>query len=275
MAAIATKRILAGQQRAFRNDFRTEIRQLGNQLRVILLRAAGDDGDLTFNEFNRVQSESGHAVLRFFVGTNGQAFTEQGEALAPFGELLNRHYAEIVWKAVKAQHDWMVRHVPKATQTLMTSRVVRAPAILSSASVSALMLRKAERIRTEQEMRRVGEITDDELNAFFVNPSFDRTAPVQFRQHLRIFHPNPLAEIDPERLWVAVHEPRQIIHDFGAVRSYRLSDAVWQAGDATRQQVNEVIRLGISQGRSAVDIAANSRASLGAWRSMPNRRGVR
>jgi hypothetical protein len=240
MAAIADTRILASQQLAFRNDFRGAIRQLATQLRGILIRAAGDDGELTFNEFNRVQSETGFAVMRFFAGPTGNAFTEHGEALAPFGELLNRHYAEAIWKAVKAQHDWMVRHVPQDLQKLMTSTVVRSPAILPATTVNALILRKAERLSAEREMR-VREA--------------DEPSPAELRTHLRLFHPNPLAEIDPERLWVRVHEPRQIINDLGEVRPYRLSDAVWQAGDATRQQVNEVIRLGISQGRSAVDIA--------------------
>jgi hypothetical protein len=227
MAAIADRGILETQQRAFRNDFRSEIRQLGNQLQAILVRAAGEDGELTFNEFNRVQSETGFAVMRFFVGATGNAFTEQGEALAPFGELLNLHYAEIVWKAVKVHHDWMVRHVPKDLQRLMTATVVRSPALLPAPTIAALILQKAERIRTgaEREMR-VQEQEDDLHPIFRSQPDQSRLATVEQREHLRLFRPNPLAEIDPERLWVRVHEPRQIINDFGEVRPYRLSDAV-------------------------------------------------
>lgn len=256
MATIADKRLLAGQQRAFRNDFRAALRPLADTLRGILLRAAGDNDDLTFNEFERVQSETGHTVLRFFAGATGNAFTEQGEALAPFGELLNRHYAEIVWKAVKAHSDWLQRHVPQDLQTLMTTTVVRKPAIFPAAKVAAMMLRKAQQIRAEREMRIV-ESNHDDLRPLFRRgePGLYDDVDIETIEHLRLFRPNPLATVDPERLWVRVHEPRQIINDFGDVRSYRLSDAVWQAGDATRQQVNEVVRLGIAQGRGAVDIA--------------------
>ena len=107
MATIGSDTLLKTRQKAFRDDFRTAIRQLASQLKPILMDAAGDDGDLTFLEYNTIQSRASHLVMRFFVGVNGQAFTEKGAALAPFGELFNHHHAQIVWQAVKLHHDWL------------------------------------------------------------------------------------------------------------------------------------------------------------------------
>ena len=248
MTTIGDNRILAQQQHALRQDFRRAMRDLAGQMRPVLIAAAGDDGDLTFAEYTPVISRVGGIVMRFFADASGDTFTERGVALAPFGQLISRHYARTVWLAVAQHHLWMRDNLDAETFDLLANPdLVRAPAILPAATVARLIREKAAQ-RVAQ--MRIAE--EDEGLPVAPQPG---ATPEPANRHLRLFRPNPLAGIDPERLWVRWHEPRQIINDFGEVRSYRLSDAVWQAGDATRQKINEVIQKGIAQGRSAVHIA--------------------
>jgi hypothetical protein len=55
---------------------------------------------------------------------------------------------------------------------------------------------------------------------------------------LRIFRPNPLAQMDESRRWVPMHK-------WNTPDGYRLSDRIWQTSVYSRTQVDRLVGQGL------------------------------
>lgn len=82
-------------------------------------------------------------------------------------------------------------------------------------------------------------------------------------EEIKIFEPNPLAEIDPSRQWVPPHK-------WTDERGYRLSDRIWRTDLETRQKIDQILAQGLKDGKGALDIAQALEAYL-----QPGRQGIR
>lgn len=100
-------------------------------------------------------------------------------------------------------------------------------------------------------------------NPFLRRPGESDEAFLARMATLRIFQPNPLAELDPRRQWVPMHR-------WTTPDGYSLSDNIWRAGNDVRQRIDALVARGIRNGHSALSIASAVEAYL-----LPNEIGRR
>lgn len=230
VSTVANARILPIAQTGFKRDIKALFASIVDDLRGILLRAAEPDGTIPLSRLNRVQAASAEIILRLFVGADGR------NAFADDGVSPLSPYARILNK-------WyvyvVVAQVMAAHKWLKKTLPEDVFAYLQTGSVrSVAVVKEAE----NPWLRRAGE-SDDDYRARL--------------ESLRIFSPNPLAQYEPMHTWV---DPN----------GYRLSDRIWRTGQATRDQLDALVSLGIRQGRSALDIARAVEAYL-----VPTETGIR
>lgn len=180
---------------------------------VLSAGLADEDRTLDNRQRDRVLREVGELVQGLFVADGRFAFASDGvTARTPYAQLLNTFYVRVVMEAVYGQRDWMVKKVPQDVFRFLSR---------------ALPLRLGE--IDNPFLRRDGE--DDEA----------------FRLRLidlRIFQPNPLMELDPNRQWVPMH-------NWTSPDGYQLSDRIWRAGNETRRAIDELISQAFREGWSA------------------------
>ena len=204
------------------------------RVRQSVLSAAmrDEEGTLNRNQQNRVLREVGQLVEGLFVAEGRFAFADDGvTARTPFAQLLNEFYVRVVMEAIYGARDWMARKVPDDVFQFLSR-------------AQAIDLGEAD----NPHLRRDGE--DDEA----------------FRKRLddlRVFRPNPLAELDPNRQWVPMHRWQDS-------NGYRLSDRIWRASNHTRSKVDALISEAFREGWGAERLAATLEQFL-----LPNRANLR
>jgi hypothetical protein len=161
--------------------------------------------------------EVGELVQGLFVAEGRFAFADDGvTARTPFAQLLNTFYVRVVMEAIYGARDWMAKKLPSDVFQFLP----RARAIDLGESQNPFL-------------RRDGE--DDEA----------------FRQRLddlRVFRPNPLAELDPNRQWVPMHRWQDS-------NGYRLSDRIWRASTSTRNKIDGMISEAFAEGIGALELS--------------------
>ena len=182
------------------------------------------DGTLDNRQRNRLLRDVGETVQGLFVAEGRFAFRDDGvTARTPFAQVLNEFYVRVVLEAIWQQRDWLEKKVPADVFQFL-------------ARAQPLDLGEAE----NPFLRREGE--SDEA----------------FRQRLddlRVFRPNPLAELDPNRQWVPMHRWQDS-------KGYRLSDRIWNTSVETRRAIDQIITTALENGWSAVDLAKALRTKL-------------
>lgn len=204
---------LAGAQK----DISTMFRDTTERMSGVLVSVADAEGIIDPNRDEEMQRRLGDIVQGLFVGSDGRrAFMQDGVTpIAPYPSILNKWYVQIVYAQVKAQHDWMQRHIPEDVFAFLSS---------------------GRRSIQEQD------------NPFLRGDDESIEAYKRRLADLRIFRPNPLAELDPSRRWVPMHR-------WNDPNGYRLSDRIWQNSIRTRVKVDALVAEAIRDGMSAVQLA--------------------
>lgn len=224
MRDIPTKRLLASAQKGFRDEIRQEYALVARQIRSAILRYADADGQIAVRDGARVRWDAGELAARMFALSDRQVFREDGVTpLTRYAWVLMKWYVKAVVDVVVAHRDWMRRELPEDVWRYLSTAPTR-----------------------DLDFDRVQEqLTQQQIN------------------DLRIFHPNPMAEIDPSRVWVP-------IQNWTDPNGYRLSDRIWRAGEETRRKIDLILAKGLAEGMSALELAAAVEAYL-----VPTRTGVR
>lgn len=202
--------------------FESILPQINRSLRTAAL--PDEKGSLDTRHRDRVLREVGELVQSLFVAEGRFAFADDGvTARSPFAQLLNTFYVRVVMEAVYGQRDWMAKKVPADVfQFLSRAR--------------PLNLGEAE----NPFLRREGE--SDEA----------------FRQRLidlRIFQPNPMLELDPNRQWVPMY-------NWNDPNGYQLSQRIWNNSVETRRAIDRIIAQAFTDGIGAFELARILEASL-------------
>lgn len=242
MKPIATKQIQGSIQKRIKEDMRVLMGQAVSEMRGILLRYADANGKIPVNRQGDVKRECGDVIQRIMVGNSRQAFSEQGSAQSDYARMLNLRYVQVVTQVVRKHQAWMQKHLPEDVYQYLRRAFSQR---LQFREQDALAARRAA---IEHGVLR-SKITEN------VNPYAQRLGESNedYRQRLidqlRIFRPNPLAELDENRQWVPMHK-------WTDGRGYRLADRVWEASDETRKKINEVLAKGLALGQGALELAA-------------------
>lgn len=217
MAVVGDNRLFAMAQRGFRREAVAMFRDLGQQVRGVVLANADADGSINPNRLGAIQAQAGRIIERAFVGADGRSpFGQDGVTpLAEYPRILNKWLAYTAGATVMAHHRQMKRTMPDDVFTLL----IRAP----SRPVPVTQSGTGQAVR-EAKAFNPGDLTEDEIKA------------------LRIFSPNPMAEYEPAHQWV---DPN----------GYRLSDRVWQSGVRVRGQLDGLLADAIRNGTGAQDLA--------------------
>lgn len=176
-----------------------------------------DERTLDKNQRDRVLREVGELVQGLFVADGRFAFADDGvTARTPYAQILNTFYVRVVMEAVYGARDWMIKRVPRDVFRFLSNA---RPLTLSEIDNPFL--------------RQNGE-SDDAFR--------------QRLEDLRVFQPNPLMELDPNRQWVPMH-------NWNSPDGYQLSDRIWRAGNETRRAIDELISQAFREGWSALHLA--------------------
>jgi hypothetical protein len=217
------KRIMPSAQKGFRDDVLALFGSASIQVRGILSRFPVG---ASAGAQRSVRREVRQYITSLFVNSQDEAFGWDGvTAQAEFPRILNKAYAKVVSDTVYAHQKWMRRNIPS--------------------DIYAWLRRRGRRLATVSEQFDYEGLNPDTLAA------------------LRIFSPNPLLELDPERRWVPMHR-------WNTPNGYSLSDNIWRAGQQTRDRIDALLVKGFQQGQSALSIAAAVEAYL-----LPNEVGRR
>ena len=181
--------------------------------------ATDADGKLNPARRNETARQAGEAVHRLFVGTDGRnAFAQDGvTAISPFAQLLNEFYVRVTMEAIYTQRNWMRKNMP--------------PQLFSWLSRQQFFLRLSE---TENPFLRQDGESDE--------------AFLQRMKDLRVFSPNPMMELDPNRQWVPMHL-------WNDPNGYQLSQRIWNTANNTRRKIDELITEAFNQGWSSLELS--------------------
>jgi hypothetical protein len=188
-------------------------------LQYYINSATDSEGKLVSTKRTETARLVGETVHKLFIGADGRsAFAQDGvTAQARFPQLLNEFYVRVTLESVYAQHNWMRKNLP--------------------ADIFQWLSRQRFDIRLSEAenpfLRRDGE-TDEEF--------------LQRMRDLRVFHPNPMAELDPNRRWVPMHQ-------WTDANGYQLSDRIWNTANDTRTLIDRLIVKAFNEDWSAVTLA--------------------
>lgn len=214
-----TRQLLTQALSGARKDISAMFKDASDRMLGVLTSAADSDGRIDPRRDEDIQRRLGDITQSLFVGSDGRrAYMDDGiTPLAPLPGILNKWYVWIVYQNVKAQHDWMQRHIPEDVFAFLSNGRAR-PLIQE---VDNPFLRGA----------------DESIDAY-----------KKRLDDLRIFRPNPLAELDPNRRWVPMHR-------WNDPNGYRLSDRIWQNSIRTRVKIDALVGEAIREGQGALQLA--------------------
>lgn len=152
--------------RGVSRDYAAMIQRAINDIRPILDKYDDANGVLLRRNALPLTAETGVIIQKVFVTNENQSFGFGNMASTPFAAMLNRHMAEVTYRAILAHTDYLKTTLPDD----LYRRLAAAPVRLRS-------------LTSEQ--------GDDERKRF-----------LRRWQHLRLFDPNPLAQYDPMHTWV-------------------------------------------------------------------------
>lgn len=211
------------QYRTSMKDVRRAVQEMFEsiipQITGVVQTASDRDGNLIASRRNATAQRAGELVQSLFVRNGRQSFSNQDgvTAVTPFAALLNNFYVRVTLEAIYNQRNWMQRNLPEDV-------------------FGWLSRQRFSRQLWEQEnpfLRRDGE-SDEEFLARL--------------DDLRVFRPNPMAELDPARRWVPMHQWQD-------TRGYRLSDRIWRASNRTRDKIDAMIILAFDEGWGALELS--------------------
>lgn len=213
------------------------LRQHLPAMRDVILSAADAEGNLDIRHRTRVLMAIGDMVQSLFARGDRRSF-EEGTLipLTPFATMLVELYARVVVERVGQAHDWMKANIPQDVFDYL-----------------------------QYTPSRPIELTENENPYLRKRGESDEAFRARMKD-LRIFEPNPLAELDKDRQWVPM-DKWQYPND---KKGYRLSDRIWQTSQSSRNKIDDLLIAGFERGSSALSLADALEAYL-----LPGRRGIR
>lgn len=203
-------------------------------IQQVILSAADRDGTLRPERRNDTQRRVGDIVEQMLVGP-GQgrrsAFADDGvTARSPFAQFLNEMYVRVTVEAVAGMQHWMQRNLPDDVFQYLAEQGRRV---------------RRDRFATSEMLSEAGN------NPFLRRDGESDEAFQQRLADLRVFRPNPLMELDPNRQWVPMHRWNAP----GEVKGYRLSDRIWGASQRTRDKIDKLIAEAFAEGQGALTLS--------------------
>lgn len=192
----------------------------------MVLAASDAEGNLIFSQRPNIVRQASDLVMGLFATPEGQVFADDGvTALTPFAQLLNELYVRVVMEAIYTQRNWMRKNLPEDLFNWLANQQFD------------IQLSEAE----NPFLRRPGESDEAFLNRM---------------QDLRVFHPNPLAELDSNRQWVPMHS-------WNDPKGYQLSDRIWRieasrlsgVGPNTASKIDAMINTAFAEGWGALKLS--------------------
>jgi hypothetical protein len=203
------------------------------QISGALVRYADGEGNIPTQYQDDVARDAGRVIGRLFVGDDGRtAVRRDGTPLSPFARVLLQSVAMVTQLEVMAQRDYMLKVVPDDLRGWLSGgrRVdisELTPSPKSTPHPSPLPVhREGELIASVV----AEQLTEEEIEA------------------LRLFRPDPNAEVDPTRGWVPAHR-------WTDPNGYRLSDRLWRTDNETRQRIDAALMDALRNGRGALETA--------------------
>ena len=235
MTFISTKNIQTRALALVRREVDSAFREVADRARGVILRQAGLDGRLSEREAEAIQRQVGEMVQGMFVSFDGRKSYDGVKPLSRYAQVLNTAYVFAVRESVMVHHRWMVKHIPQDVREFL----MRNPRPLT---VTELTQADERHIRIGMNRRLIdtGNLLTEVEDAPPIDPNIIGK--------LRIFRPNPMAELDPSRRWVPMHRWQD-------ERGYRLSDRIWEASLRTRMKIDALIADAIRTGNSAENLA--------------------
>ena len=230
------------QQRALarvERELDTAFRDVADRARGVIIRMAGLDGRISEREAETIQAQIGDMVQGMFVSFDGRKSYNGVRPLSRYAKILNDVYVFAVRETVMVHHRWMVKHIPQDVRDFLT----RNPRPLEIAELTRMEEHRLIAERMHDVM--VGVLGQGNL---LLEAEDDIPIDPDIIGRMRIFRPNPMAELDPSRRWVPMHRWQDD-------RGYRLSDRIWQASVRTRLKIDALLADGIRTGNSAENIA--------------------
>lgn len=256
---VPLKRILPRWQLNFRREYYDGL--LSEVLiplsRFILSIETDSNTELTFAHLPRLQNEVNRLFNLFFVGRAGRPFID-GIPQSSYAIALSRAYANVIYEVLLAHQVWADTKLPKEFLRRWRAMQKRPLPIQHPDSL-------AQDIRTKASRLKAGQVAEYKQNMRLPVAEIGEDDNI-----LRIFSPNPQADIDPLRRWVDMPLPRLYIDRDNTVQSYRLSDAIWKSSEHARNDINRLVEGGIAQGMSAVELSDELERHL-----LPNARNWR
>ena len=198
---------------------------------------------LTLSHLPRLQNRLDTLLNRYFMGPSGKPFVAdlpQSSFAIAFADA----YANVIYETFLAFQFWAEKYLPE--DWLKTWRAM---------DTRPLVMQKPEAL-AEDMREKAGKIRSGQLRELHPQDmSVKENSTASFDSVERLFQPNPLADIDPERRWVHTWYPREIIDAYGNARPYRLSDSIWNAAQHARNDIDRILREGIQQGLSAIELS--------------------
>jgi hypothetical protein len=217
MTVVGDNKLFAMAQRGFRREAVAMFRDVGAQVRGVVLANANPDGTIPQERIARIQTQAGRILERAFVGMDGRSpFGADGVTpLAEYPRILNKWLAFAAGATVMAHHRYLKRTMPDDVFNALARQPARPVPVRQS--VPGLPI--AERAPVNPD-----DLTEAQIAA------------------LRIFSPNPLAEYDPAHRWV---DPN----------GYRLSDRIWQTEVTMRMKLDMLLADAIRNGMGSMELA--------------------
>ncbi len=239
MVEIAGRRALRIAQKAFKRDLTSLLRQASDRASGVLVRSARlarttGDGTIDPRLRSHVAGEVGGIVQRVFVAGDGRSSVlDDGRAVSPYARLLLYWIAWTTREAVRGHQKYMERQLPP--DVLAWLRESKKKPVQEQSEPPR---HEGHQARLIQEQNQDGEEWERLVAQFLAD----------YADIMRIFTPNPLAEVDPLRRWVRADR-------WTDPKGYDLSDRIWQNALRTRQKIDALITDALRTGQSALDLS--------------------
>lgn len=268
MAEIAGRRALRIAQAGFRRDARALFKSTAGRASAVLVRAAANDGQIDRRQETALVKEAGEIVQRLFVAADGRTSMDaEGRPVSPYARALLWWIGWATREAARRHEQFMIDRLPAGVERWLKlarkkpvqeqrlnaeaqrgrdaeGRLIGEMNTLSpSPPPNPLSAQRGGGIETlpwplpKHGERLIGEQTDEEIAQFLATYG-----------DLRIFGPNPLAQVDPLRQWVPFTR-------WTDPNGYQLSDRIWQTALRTRMKVDALIADALRTGQGALELA--------------------
>ena len=246
MAAMAGRSQLNGALSFVEGQYKDAIQNVIVQSQGIIANASDRDGNLDRESTTQAITQIGDLLEVFMAGGNREPYADDGvTANSDMAQILNLGYVKAVYDQVTVHEQWMQKRIPNDVFQYLQN---------ANRQLEFQEMTAYHWYQIHKEFDRWHDLAHDGVNIFENDNPFlkrDDETDEEYRERIdaaKLFHPNPLAQIDDTRQWV----PMQKWQDS---RGYQLSDRIWNNTLEVRQSINRLISQALAEGWSAIRLA--------------------